>query len=617
MFQTNRLINFVFTNGNDLYYPNAAMELELGSYLWYQLNKDGFENVFTLSEKKGSYSVSVYDRKAGEVFSAYRKKPLTKFFGLKVSTLREGYQVFDDNSADFTAEWMVEMSRRKNRQEKNAIVLPMHVLNRIFSGQADALAQLIDSGTKSGNTLSLIVTLDSSEDSLADQLFGEQSVLCQDYRHHSLCDELSMITRKPAAPLFTTMSAALGKGCIFLCSPNKNQIQNLLLHNAMEQDCWDASPAEIQKQSEFLALWIRNKQLQKDIQLGWNPGQTVKYTELKQQLSNPRFVHALSAASEVFSAASIRPDAYELTRSDRLSSEILQLSLPQEYLDSRSVLESMQQKKQLEELREKATVIWTKPENKNVLDWIEKALSSFHYSAGEKDWNTLEYNFTLLRFCVDHICLESRRTTEFEKLCEVYEQSVIQVSRQYTKEQKTLETQENMLLTATGNSRKELETYRDIHKIKMANSSQILKDSLTKLSIAMQSFDTRQVNLSGIAETLGELAKHINQDNLSALNTYHQYTQQKKVEMENLSALDVPDSEFYPEEAEDESLEDNTVYSPIVQDEPLIEQILQTEDGTVMAAPSESDTPAPSSAQPKKSADTDAGRKASLLRLMQ
>lgn len=551
MFSTERFVHFVFANVDDTYYLDNMLELDLNGYLWYELKKKGFENVFFFSGTDADCIVETLDSSSGDSYSQ-RNAPLwSRLFGFSSSESEDKRQSFSDSDISVLCNWITDSLVQSKKQKKQAFVFQLDTISRLFGRQEqlENLKRLIEYSRQSCKRGIIVVCAPIGGSELVEELVGRNSIFMVHSNGHCLSEELYTLRKIPEKPLFQAIQEHM-QGCqIQLYIPNREQIRCLLVRRAIKTNDWPESVEVLDKQAAFLTAWCSSESLQKTADLTWAPGRNPKYGALWEKLCTPQFYTALCLQSEQYDLTALEAEPLWAVREDHICSMIHSLCLPDAFLYWVSSADKVHE--QFRNFCRRSTTLWSKPINRQSTEYIEKFLYSFQQAVKHEDWATLERILNILSFCADHICTGADRSMEIGELCKLYNSCVVELSFAHTRYQRNYEKVTQQLKTAVGSVRTTLEAQQPIYLAQATATQTAIRETESKLGFIMQDYDLRPVNLTHVAEEMSKITSKIDNQNQAFLSQMEELSGE---EPDTVLPLEDDDEEILPEQTQHETV---------------------------------------------------------------
>lgn len=551
MFRTEHFVQFVFANENDRYYPNCMMETDLHTYLWYQLQKDRFEHVYFVDCDSSGCTVETYDAQSAEQYLQRDSNMLSWLLGSKKTQAKDCRTRFQENKADSIRKWITECTKKDKKQ---ALVMPLDSFCRLFDGEAQEkwLKQLAaHAGLHDSNTVILLLAPLNNEAAI-NRMTGKDSIFCKSFDGHMLCDSLELLRSGEPEHLFSSLEHNLGSGFTRLDSVTKEMIYNILLHRSIVHPNDAGTPEELEQQARFLTDWCSCSELQSRNDLGWEPGSTLRYTALKEQLEQPGFYEQMISAADEYWPQAVIADIVPL-REDALSQAIRKIELPSGFL--MWTTEETAAREQFREFQRNISGFWTHPRNGKVADEIQTLLYWFKRASNNEDWNTLNEVLTLMFFCGKHICLGQHRQERFLEICRQYKTCVIEQSEEYFLRKQQEQSLREELAGLWGEAKEHCQTQLDICTVQYTTAHKISTETRIALEALIRDFDSR-VDQQAFIDTL----QRVNQD---VEKTLEQKLVLLDQQHQQLESRNLPNSNTLPEPVNEDILLYNTDEPPI------------------------------------------------------
>lgn len=279
MFSYYRFLHFVFADETDTYFIESGTGIKFRFYLWYQLCKDEFKEIYFLNGTKQNLKIEFLDRAS---FQAYQSKSILGVFGKAKSYDRNDRVQPVENLAKYYA-WMTKQLK-KGRQ---AFVIPLDVFESLVSG-ADGeqfLEELIDlAGQKTESTIVLSAFPESEE--------TRKLLAGAAFRHKSpsgrrLCGELyDILHKKELVSLYEALYEEMDGAAVFLNVYDRNQLRRLVYAAQYRQAKEVCSEIELEAVTDYLYCWCRSRNMRRGGAALEVPKKSIRFAGLYEQLQS-------------------------------------------------------------------------------------------------------------------------------------------------------------------------------------------------------------------------------------------------------------------------------------------------------------------------------------------
>ena len=293
MFLFHRFLHFVFADETDTYFIESGTGLKFRSYLWYQLCKDEWKEIYFLGGTKQNLRIEFLDQAS---FQAYNSRPVLGVFGKAKSYDREDRVQPVENLAKYCG-WM-EKQLKKGRQ---AFVIPLDLFADLVSG-ADGerfLDRLIDlAGQKTESTV--ILTASVQGEDTRRFLGGPVFAYCGKSGRR-LCPEFYDILHKnEQVGFYEALYEALNGAAVFLNVYDKDQLRRLVYGIQFRQEKEICGEVELEAITDYLYCWCRSRNLREAAGVLDVPKKSVRFVDLYGRLQKEASWRRLRKAAASF-----------------------------------------------------------------------------------------------------------------------------------------------------------------------------------------------------------------------------------------------------------------------------------------------------------------------------
>ncbi len=196
MFSAHKSLYFVFKNEGERYFQDSMLQLDLYDYLWLELRKSGYENIYFID---GTSDKAVFCILDGDSYDEYHK----------------GFKFRFGKPEAYQAPIQIELEKAKaaqrilrlagNTNGKTAFVIQNHVFTELFSpsGHQADLEKLIRQQQNSRNPVILLGSMEMNVEELERYVSPKGVFGYKTEKGQCLCRELhEIVWQKDIAPVF-------------------------------------------------------------------------------------------------------------------------------------------------------------------------------------------------------------------------------------------------------------------------------------------------------------------------------------------------------------------------------------------------------------------------------
>lgn len=280
----NGFVHLVFANQQDRYFLPGLLQLELNSFLYYLLKKQGYRSVFFISEAEGKFHLRFYDEPSQEAY-LNTQKGLLRLFSQKAADAN----TYICKNADECARQLTALLEKSRNL---ALVFRLDTFSRIFCAAGNSRLQAFSlTGQRnleqSGNIvlLQLPMTASGSQAQLT-----EQSGVFSSAVSPPLCREISELQEKPHnGNLYDMLARNLGERCVFLSSFSRENLLPAAKYICLTEEephSWDT--ASFTELADFLYAWYHSARLRRDTGPLLSPNDTRVFSDLLRDLRDKK-----------------------------------------------------------------------------------------------------------------------------------------------------------------------------------------------------------------------------------------------------------------------------------------------------------------------------------------
>ncbi len=233
MFSSNALMQIVFADPKDIYFPEGILKSDLNSYLWYKLH-DKYDTVyFADRDDRGDIHVSYY-------LEAYTDNFRAKGFLSK-------------SPQNTLAKWLKKQLRDK--KHKSAVVFSLESFCVLFRREKEVLSEIRMSKENSEiyGTIVLVAPLN----------FEKSSKWLLDSHVFDYLDEISVNSLKGyRGDIYAFLKNRKQEACVFLNLYTRERIYDILNYVMLEDDSKFVNLQSVEYASDYLTQYMNNRYMQ-------------------------------------------------------------------------------------------------------------------------------------------------------------------------------------------------------------------------------------------------------------------------------------------------------------------------------------------------------------------
>lgn len=198
MFSAHKSLYFVFKNEGEHYFQDSMLQLDLYDYLWLELHKSGYENIYFIDGDPDKVTFCILDR---ESYDEYHKS--SRFW-----LGRPEYQASMQITLDRARGVQRILRLAGDTHGKTAFVFQNHVFTELFSpsGHQADLEKLINQQQNSRNPVILLGSMEMDEEELERYVSPQGVFGYKTQKGQRLCRELhEIIWQKDSVPVFDSL----------------------------------------------------------------------------------------------------------------------------------------------------------------------------------------------------------------------------------------------------------------------------------------------------------------------------------------------------------------------------------------------------------------------------
>lgn len=295
----NGFVHLVFANLQDRYFLPGLLQLDLNSFLYYLLKKQGYRSIFFISEAEGKFHLRFYDEPSQEAY-LNTQKGLLRLFSQKAADAN----TYICKTADECARQLISLLEKSRNL---ALVFRLDTFSRIFCTAGDSqLQKFSQAGQKNleqnGNIALLQLPMSASGSQA--QLTGKSGIFAR-VISPPLCPEISELPKKPHnVNLYNTLAQDLGERCVFLSSFSRENMQLAAKYICLTEEnpqTWDT--ATFTELADFLYAWYHSAQLRSETGPLLSPNETRVFSDLLRDLRDKKKRQAIRLRIERIKSA--------------------------------------------------------------------------------------------------------------------------------------------------------------------------------------------------------------------------------------------------------------------------------------------------------------------------
>lgn len=284
MFANHKPFYFVFSNNDELFFLDSMIQLKLDDFLWFQLRKNGYTNIYHIKDGQDHVKLLLPDH---ATLAAFREtKPLL----VRIPESPGRFPVEVMMKTDVFSKWLLRKALL-DAPGKSAFIFQPSLFSKILKNDRTRLDQLLYDQASRTNPIILSFPMRFSEAAL-EQFFSHHSIFALSNKNqNSLCPPLyNIIHSDDSIRIFERLQTTMGEcfnqiGAITF-SQLRTMIRYLSFHNEL-----DWSDDKILELTNFLYWYVYSPALRSVVKEPIREYST--YRELYQYLISPASIRTI------------------------------------------------------------------------------------------------------------------------------------------------------------------------------------------------------------------------------------------------------------------------------------------------------------------------------------